>query len=162
VQHILTLNAGSSSLKFALFELTPEPVECLRGEVEGLGAAARLQAVRPDEPPIDRALGPAQARDHATALAVVLEFLQQSVGRIAIQAVGHLNVVCGGIGEKAWRIREQIRGDFEWLGIELDHDRNQGGGALVSANRSRVRVLVIPTNEELMIARHAACLLVAS
>ncbi|MES2192955.1 MAG: acetate/propionate family kinase [Pseudomonadota bacterium] len=68
-------------------------------------------------------------------------------------------VFCGGIGENAWRIRERICQDFEWLGIELDEMRNQAGGMIVSSERSRVRVLVIPTNEERMIARHTARLL---
>jgi acetate kinase len=71
-------------------------------------------------------------------------------------------VFCGGIGENAWRIRERICQGFEWLGIELDEARNQAGGTIVSSERSRVRVLVIPTNEEMMIARHTARLLAGS
>src|SRR5260363_45673 len=39
MRHILTLNAGSSSIKFALFEDAAGPVEILRGQVEGLGTA---------------------------------------------------------------------------------------------------------------------------
>ena len=38
MHHILTLNSGSSSIKFALFEQGVKPVERLRGEIEGLGA----------------------------------------------------------------------------------------------------------------------------
>jgi acetate kinase len=45
---------------------------------------------------------------------------------------------------------------MEWLGVELDRDRNRAGAELVSSDRSRVRVMVLPTNEELMIARHTA------
>jgi acetate kinase len=68
-------------------------------------------------------------------------------------------VFCGGIGENAWRIRERICRGFEWLGIELDEARNQGGETVICSERSRVRVMVIPTNEEMMIARHTARLL---
>jgi acetate kinase len=68
-------------------------------------------------------------------------------------------VFCGGIGEHAWRIRERICQGFDWLGIELDETQNRLGGTIISSERSRVRVLVIATNEELMIARHTARLL---
>jgi acetate kinase len=93
--HILTLNAGSSSIKFSLFETSAEPAERLRGQVEGLGVAPRLQAARPGERGIDRTLGAADVRDHDAALSVVLEFLQEAFGAVAIDAVGH-RVVHGG------------------------------------------------------------------
>jgi acetate kinase len=68
-------------------------------------------------------------------------------------------VFCGGIGEHAWRIRERVCQGFEWLGIELDDVRNQAHETVISSDRSRARVFVIPTNEEMMIARHTARLL---
>ena len=68
-------------------------------------------------------------------------------------------VFCGGIGEHAWRIRERVCQSFEWIGIELDDIRNQAGETVVSSDRSRVRVFVIKTDEEMMIARHTARLL---
>jgi len=70
-------------------------------------------------------------------------------------------VFCGGIGEHAWRIRERVCLGFEWLGIELDDIRNQAGDSVVSSDRSRARVFVIQTDEEMMIARHTARLLAA-
>lgn len=92
---ILTLNAGSSSIKFALFEAGADLRECVRGQVEGLGAVPRLEASKPGASPIDRALDAAQGRDHDSALAVALEFLEHSIGTVAIEAVGH-RVVHGG------------------------------------------------------------------
>jgi len=68
-------------------------------------------------------------------------------------------VFCGGIGENAWRIRERVCERFEWLGIDLDRTRNQAGDMVISSDHSRVRVLVIRTNEEMMIARHTVRLL---
>ena len=69
-------------------------------------------------------------------------------------------VFCGGIGEHAVRIRERICQGFDWIGIELDETRNRHGsnGDLFRPAR-RVRVFVIPTNEEAMIATHTARLL---
>ncbi len=88
MQHVLTLNSGSSSIKFAVFEAVPELVECVRGQVEGLGVAPRLTTAKPGEPHIEQALSKTQACDHASALAVVLGFLEKSFDKIAIEAVG--------------------------------------------------------------------------
>lgn len=65
-------------------------------------------------------------------------------------------VFTGGIGENAAPIREYILEAMEWIGVELDLDRNRRRAGTISSDRSRVRVFVIPTNEELMIARHTA------
>jgi acetate kinase len=68
-------------------------------------------------------------------------------------------VFSGGIGENAWRIRERICRGFEWLGLTLDEARNRAGETIVSGERSRVLTAVIHTDEEKMMARHAARLL---
>jgi len=97
VQHILTLNAGSSSIKFALFELEAELSERLRGEVDGLGtSASHLLAKQDDKTIADERLDAEQAANHETALDVVLALLRKTIGRSAIEAVGH-RVVHGGV-----------------------------------------------------------------
>jgi len=63
-------------------------------------------------------------------------------------------VFCGGIGEHAIGIREAVLEGMAWLGVELDRGANQAGQPIISSDRSRVRVFVIPTDEEAMIARH--------
>jgi acetate kinase len=63
-------------------------------------------------------------------------------------------VFCGGIGENSRMIREYVLEAMEWIGVELDPTRNRANETVISSDRSRVRVFVIPTNEELMIARH--------
>ena len=65
-------------------------------------------------------------------------------------------VFTGGIGEHAAEIRSRTCRGMHWLGVELDERRNAMNETLVSTEFSRVRVLVIPTNEELVIARAAA------
>ncbi|MFO1170532.1 MAG: acetate/propionate family kinase [Hyphomicrobiaceae bacterium] len=67
----------------------------------------------------------------------------------------------GGIGENAWRVRERICQGFEWLGIELDETRNRLGEGVISSDRSRVRVFIVKTSEETMIARHVRRLMAA-
>ena len=70
-------------------------------------------------------------------------------------------VFCGGIGENAWRIRERVCDDMDWLGLELDETRNRANARIVSSDRSRVRIFVIPTDEEWIIAHHSATVLTA-
>jgi len=95
VQHILTLNAGSSSIKFALFDAGPKLVARVRGQVEGLGATLHLAAEQDGRRLADRSLTADAAHDHASALQTILDFLAKTIGRIAIEAVGH-RVVHGG------------------------------------------------------------------
>ena len=63
-------------------------------------------------------------------------------------------VFTAGIGENSSVLRERICRDAGWLGVELDSAANQRNATRISSASSRVAVLVIPTNEELMIARH--------
>jgi acetate kinase len=68
-------------------------------------------------------------------------------------------VFTGGIGENSPEIRRWICEDSAWLGIDLDPDANDAGGTRISHPASRVSAWVIPTNEELIIARHTGMLL---
>jgi acetate kinase len=63
-------------------------------------------------------------------------------------------VFTAGIGENAPAIREAVIRRLSWLGLELDAAANAAGGPLISHRASRVACYVIPTDEELMIARH--------
>jgi acetate kinase len=70
-------------------------------------------------------------------------------------ALGGLDtlVFAGGIGEHAAPVRARICEGLSFLGIELDSARNAAHAGVISAGASRVVVRVIPTDEELMIAR---------
>jgi acetate kinase len=68
-------------------------------------------------------------------------------------------VFTAGIGERSAEIRRRICEASAWLGVELDAERNQANGPRISRDGSPVAVWVIPTNEELMIARHTGTLL---
>jgi len=68
-------------------------------------------------------------------------------------------IFTAGIGENSPEIRRRISEASAWLGIELDDKANAGKGPRISAPKSKVSVWVIPTNEELMIARHTSSLL---
>jgi len=68
-------------------------------------------------------------------------------------------VFTAGIGENSPEIRQRICKASAWLGIELDEDANSKCQPKISNARSGPSVWVIPTNEELMIARHTGSLL---
>jgi acetate kinase len=68
-------------------------------------------------------------------------------------------VFTAGIGENSAEIRARICESSAWLGLELDRDANAKRGPRISTAASRVSAFVIPTNEELMIARHTGGLL---
>jgi acetate kinase len=63
-------------------------------------------------------------------------------------------VFTAGIGEHSTLIRNRICREAAWLGVEIDPAANERGDTCISTPRSRVSAWVIPTNEELMIARH--------
>jgi len=62
-------------------------------------------------------------------------------------------VFAGGIGENAPVVRERICDGLDFLGIKIDRRRNARNSPVISPTAGRVRVRVIPTDEELMIAR---------
>ncbi|TMH06592.1 MAG: acetate/propionate family kinase [Betaproteobacteria bacterium] len=68
-------------------------------------------------------------------------------------------VFTAGIGEHAVPIRERVCRDAAWLGVELDTAANDRGGPCISPDGARVSAWVIPTDEELMIARHVRALI---
>ena len=85
---ILTLNAGSSSLKFGLYEAVAEPVAILAGTAE-LGERAGV-SVDGEEGAIALPSG-----DHATAVEAVLRLAEERAGKRAVRAIGH-RIVHGG------------------------------------------------------------------
>lgn len=72
-------------------------------------------------------------------------------------ALGGLDAVVftAGIGEHAPEIRQRVCEQASWLGVEIDAAANAGGGPRISKPDGKVSAWVIPTNEDLMIARHA-------
>ncbi len=64
-------------------------------------------------------------------------------------------VFTGGIGENSDIIRKEILSDMDYLGIKIDHNKNnglRGKSGFINSDDSKTKVLVVPTNEELVIA----------
>jgi acetate kinase len=69
---------------------------------------------------------------------------------------GDAIVFTAGVGENSVEVRRRTLEGLEWLGVEIDAERNQlpnDGIRVISTDASRVTVLVVPTNEEIEIAR---------
>jgi acetate kinase len=76
----------------------------------------------------------------------------------ALQGVDAL-VFTAGVGENSAPVRRAITAKLGWLGVSIDADANEKHARLISRPESRVAVYVLPTDEELMIARHTWSLL---
>ena len=89
------------------------------------------------------------------ALEVFVYRVARSVGSLAA-ALGGLDglVFTAGVGENAAPVRAAICAACRWLGVELDAEANAAHAPRISRSGSRVAVHVIPTDENLMIARH--------
>ncbi len=90
------------------------------------------------------------------AVAIYVYGIRKAIGALAA-ALGGIDtlVFSGGIGEHAPAIRDRICAGFAFLGIELDSGRNDANASIISSSAARVAVRVIPTDEELTIARAA-------
>jgi acetate kinase len=98
-----------------------------------------------------------QARD---AVDLFVYRIGRELGSLAA-ALGGLDalVFTAGIGEHAPEIRRRVCEDAGWLGVVLDQDANLAGAPRISRPDARASAWVIPTDEDLMIARHAQDLL---
>ena len=92
------------------------------------------------------------------ALDVLTESVRHYIGAyLAVLNGADLIVFTGGIGENGAEFRAAVCDRMDYAGIKLDPERNKvrGREATISADDSRVRIMVIPTNEELIVARQA-------
>mgnify|MGYP001186370011 CR=1 FL=1 len=103
------------------------------------------------------------ASSDASAAEAVELFCYRAVTQIGslAAAIGGIDalVFTGGIGEHAAEIRRRIVEGCRWLGLELDPEANTGQRIHIGTSSCRVDVLVIPTDEEWMIADHTQALL---
>ena len=99
-----------------------------------------------------------ESTDSASRLAI--EMFVYSVAKAIgafCAALGGADVIVfsGGIGEHAAPIRERVLQRLNWMGIDVDPAANEADASIISTTASRVSVRVIPTDEEVMIARSA-------
>lgn len=109
-----------------------------------------------------RTLEKADTHETRQAISYFIFRLRRELGAMSA-VLGGIDalVFTGGIGENSRLVRERSCSGMGWLGIELDPDANADNNRIISTKLSRVAVMVVPTNEELVIARAAADLLAA-
>lgn len=92
----------------------------------------------------------------ATALQMYQYRIKKYIGSYAAAMGGvDLIIFTGGVGENDFNTRKEVMKDMEWLGVDFDfevNDKLKGKEVMLSKPGSKVRVMVIPTNEELVIA----------
>jgi acetate kinase len=103
----------------------------------------------------------ASARPEATqALEYFVARIRHETGALAADLKGvDALTFSGGIGEHAWQVRERVLEGMEWLGVSLDRAANRANAPQISSEQSRVKVFIVPADEEGMIARHTLDLL---
>ncbi len=101
-----------------------------------------------------RALEASSDPSAAVAIAYFTARIRHEIGALAAD-LGGLDAIVftGGIGENSARVRSEVCEPLHWLGVCLDRDRNVSGAAEFGTKDSRVRLLVVRTDEEIMIAR---------
>jgi len=110
-----------------------------------------------------RTLSESDAPEAKQAIEYFVFRIRRELGAMAAVLGGVDTLVfTGGIGENSALVRDQVCADQDWLGLAIDTDKNAAREEDISAAGSRVRTLVIPTNEEEMIRRHTAELLVTA
>jgi acetate kinase len=97
--------------------------------------------------------------DAAMAIEMFCYQIRKSVGTLAA-ALGGLDMLIftGGIGEHAAAVRAEVCDGLAYLGLVIDPRPNDSNEDTISTAGSKCRVRVIPTNENLMVARHTAAL----
>ena len=100
----------------------------------------------------------------APAAALAIDYFVYRIGLTAGMLSAALSgldgfVFTAGIGENSSAIRARVAEKLGWLGVILDPIANRDGSALISQPQSKVALYVLPTDEELMIARHTVSLL---
>ena len=84
---------------------------------------------------------------------------KQIAAMIAVLGGVDMLVFTGGIGENDAQVRAEICSGLAWIGVSLDEARNRAASNPVSDDTSRCQVLVLPSQEDEQIARHAWALL---
>ena len=118
---VLTINGGSSSIKFALFEAGDSMRRVLEGGIERIGLAdASFEVKGMDQ--ADNFVRPVSAPDHTRAVGILMDWIEQRIGHTALSAVGHRVLQGGAKYYEPQRITAQIVAELRQLSpYDPDH-----------------------------------------
>jgi acetate kinase len=118
---ILTINGGSSSIKFALFDAGDSMRRILEGSLERIGLADASFRVKGTDQ-ADNFARPVSASNHTLAVGILMDWIEQRIGRDALSAVGHRVLQGGAKYYKPQRITAEIVAELRQLSpFDPDH-----------------------------------------
>jgi len=133
-------------------KLAPDQMAALLGSKSGL---AGISGTCGDMRDLTEAAAQGDSRSQL-ALDVFVYAIRHYLGAFLLE-LGGVDAITfsGGIGENSSEIRAGVLRDLSGFGIELDEDRNRAlkGEGLISTERSTVKAMVVPANEEIVVAR---------
>jgi acetate kinase len=141
-----------------LMRATGKSLETLLEELAEKSGLLGISGLSGDVRDLEKAADKGHARA-ALALDAFIASIRHYLGAYLMVLGGADAIVfTGGIGENSQRVRRGVCRDLEWAGLQLDAARNAAvkGETKISGDDSRVEVWVVPTNEELVVARQAA------
>ena len=133
--------------------LSPKDVNSILNKKSGLYGITGLD---PDFREIEKASYDADKPKAKVAIELFTQTVAQYVAKYAVSLRGlDVIVFTGGIGENQVNIRKKICEDLAWMGVKIDDDANQNKGQeiKISTDTSKYDVYIIPTDEEMVIAR---------
>jgi acetate kinase len=145
----------------ALMRATGKTLEQLLDDLSNRSGLMGLSGGHNDLRDIEVAAASGNA-DSTLAIDVFVAAVRHYLGAYLLLLNGADAIVfTGGIGENSSGMREAICADLDWFGIYLDHRKNGNakGEMAIHSGESRVQLWIMPTNEELIVARQARALL---
>ncbi len=146
------IDAGAVTFLMDKLQLDTKGISNLLNKESGLAGVSQLSS---DFRDVVAAI--AEGNDKARlAKDMYMYRIRKYIGEYAA-AMGGVDVILftGGAGENQWQVREESTNGLEFMGVKLDAEKNRAcraTEAVISSDDSRVKVCVIPTDEELMIA----------
>lgn len=133
--------------------ISPEAMTSILNKESGISAMANMV---PDFREIEETANVAKSETATLAVDKFVTTVAEYIARYSAVMEG-LDAIAftGGIGENQIRVREKICNKLKFLGIDIDMEKNniRGEEACISSNNSKIKVYIIPTNEELEIAK---------
>ncbi len=136
------------------FKLSPEKVDDILNKKSGVLGLSEMSSDLRD---IEEAAENGDEKAELT-LEIYSYRIKKYIG-MYMAALSGVDVIVftAGVGENSPIIREKVLSNFEWAGVILDREKNNsifgGKSGLISKDESKVKVIVVPTNEELLIAK---------
>ncbi len=134
-------------------QLSPSEANELLNKKSGLYG---ITSLHPDFRDIEKASREDSDSNAKVAINIFTQTIAQFIAKYAVSLRGLDAVVfTGGIGENQSSIRKMICNDLEWMGLKIDDTRNENSSSdtKISSEDSKIAAFVIPTDEEMVIAR---------